>query len=85
MLVCYKLMEAIEAQRALEAENPEVAEAEAEKRRHLEAEARNQIQNLRAQQQALYRAKKEQSLLGDNDDDDWDDGDDGEMEVIYQR
>ena len=84
MLVCYKLMEAIEAQRTLEAENPEVAEAEAEKRRHLEAEARNQIQNLRAQQQALYRAKKEQSLLGD-DDDDWDDGDDGEMEVIYQR
>jgi hypothetical protein len=34
----------------------------------------------------LYRAKKEQSLLGDDDDDDdWDDGDDGEMEVIYQR
>ena len=53
--------------------------------RSLEAEARNQIQSLRAQQQALYRAKKEQSLLGDDDDDDWDDGDDGEMEVIYQR
>jgi len=83
MLVCYKLMEAIEAQRTLEAENPEIAEAEAEKRRQLEAEARSQIQNLRAQQQAIYRAKNEQSLLGD--DDDWDDGDDGEMEVIYQR
>lgn len=82
MQVCYRLMEAIEAQRALEAEDPEVAEAEAEKRRHLEAEARNQIQHLRAQQQALYRARKEQA--GD-DDDDWEDDDDGEMEVIYQR
>jgi GTP-binding protein len=82
MQVCYKLMEAIEAQRTLEAEDPEVAEAEAEKRRHLEAEARTQIQHLRAQQQALYRARKEQA--GD-DDDEWDDDDDGEMEVIYQR
>ncbi len=82
MQVCYKLMEAIEAQRTLEAEDPEFAEAEAEKRRHLEAEARNQIQHLRTQQQALYRARKEQA--GD-DEDDWDDDDDGEMEVIYQR
>lgn len=82
MQVCYKLMEAIEAQRTLEAENPEIAEAEAEKRRYLEAEARNQIQHLRAQQQALYRARKEQ---GDSDDDEWDDDDDGDMEVIYQR
>ncbi|MFO1373651.1 MAG: GTPase ObgE [Agitococcus sp.] len=82
MQVCYKLMEAIEEQRQLEAENPEVAEAEAEKRRLLEEETRQQIQNLRAQQRAQYLANKE---AGFEDDDDWDDDDDGDMEVIYQR
>ncbi|HNG10001.1 MAG TPA: GTPase ObgE [Agitococcus sp.] len=80
--VCYKLMEAIEEQRQLEAENPEFAEAEAEKRRLLEEETRQQIQNLRAQQRAQYLANKE---AGFEDDDDWDDDDDGDMEVIYQR
>lgn len=82
MQVCYKLMEAIEEQRQLEAENPEFAEAEAEKRRLLEEETRQQIQNLRAQQRAQYLANKE---AGFEDDDDWDDDDDGDMEVIYQR
>lgn len=82
MQVCYKLMEAIEEQRQLELENPEFAEAEAEKRRLLEEETRQQIQNLRAQQRAQYLANKE---AGFDDDDDWDDDDDGEMEVIYQR
>jgi GTP-binding protein len=81
MQVCYKLMEAIEEQRQLEAENPEFAEAEAEKRRLLEEETRQQIQNLRAQQRAQYLANKEAGF----EDDDWDDDDDGEMEVIYQR
>jgi GTP-binding protein len=75
-------MEAIEEQRQLELENPEFAEAEAEKRRLLEEETRQQIQNLRAQQRAQYLANKE---AGFDDDDDWDDDDDGEMEVIYQR
>jgi len=82
MQVCYKLMEAIEEQRRLENENPEFAEAEAEKRRLLEEETRQQIQNLRAQQRAQYLANKE---AGFDDDDDWDDDDDGDMEVIYQR
>ena len=82
MQVCYKLMEAIEEQRQLEAENPEFAEAETEKRRLLEEETRQQIQNLRAQQRAQYLANKE---AGFEDDDDWDDDDDGDMEVIYQR
>lgn len=82
MQVCFKLMEAIEEQRQLEAENPEFAEAEAEKRRLLEEETRQQIQNLRAQQRAQYLANKE---AGFEDDDDWDDDDDGDMEVIYQR
>lgn len=83
MQVCYKLMEAIEQQRQLEVENPEFAEAEAEKRRLLEEETRQQIQNLRAQQRAQYLANKEAGF--DDDDDEWDDDDDGEMEVIYQR
>ncbi|PTQ89075.1 Obg family GTPase CgtA [Agitococcus lubricus] len=82
MQVCYKLMDTIEEQRVLEAENPEFAEAEAEKRRLLEAETREQIQNLRAQQRAQYLARKE---AGFDDDEDWDDDDDGDMEVIYQR
>jgi GTP-binding protein len=82
MQVCYKLMEAIEEQRTLEAENPEAAEAQAEKRRLLEAETRQNIQNLRAQQRANYLARKEAGF----DDEEWDDDeDDGEMEVIYQR
>ena len=81
MQVCYKLMEAIEEQRALEAENPEAAEALLENRRLLEAETRQNIQNLRAQQRANYLARKEAGF-----DDEWDDDeDDGEMEVIYQR
>lgn len=83
MQVCYKLMEAIEEQRQLEVENPEFAEAEAEKRRLLEEETRQQIQNLRAQQRAQYLANKEAGF--DDDDEEWDDDDDGEMEVIYQR
>lgn len=83
MQVCYKLMEAIEQQRQLEVENPEFAEAEAEKRRLLEEETRQQIQNLRAQQRAQYLANKEAGF--DDDDDEWDDDDDGDMEVIYQR
>jgi GTP-binding protein len=82
MQVCYKLMEAIEEQRALEAENPEAAEALLENRRLLEAETRQNIQNLRAQQRANYLARKEAGF----DDEEWDDDeDDGEMEVIYQR
>ena len=81
MQVCYKLMDAIEEQRALEAENPEAAEALLENRRLLEAETRQNIQNLRAQQRANYLARKEAGF-----DDEWDDDeDDGEMEVIYQR
>ncbi len=78
--VCYALMTAIEEQRRLEQEDPELAAREAEKRRLLEAESRERIQELRSRQREAYQARQD----GLDDDDDWDEGEDG-PEVIYQR
>lgn len=82
MAICYRLMEAIERQRVLEAENPEAARQEQEKRQLLEQESRLRIEELRDRQREAYRARKEAGLEHD-DDEDWDD-EDG-PEVIYQR
>ncbi len=82
MAICYGLMEAIEQQRVLEAENPEAARQEQEKRQLLEQESRLRIEELRDRQREAYRARKEAGLEHD-DDEDWDD-EDG-PEVIYQR
>ena len=82
MAICYGLMEAIEQQRVLEAENPEAARQEQEKRQLLEQESRLRIEELRDRQREAYRARKEAGLEQD-DDEDWDD-EDG-PEVIYQR
>ena len=82
MAICYRLMEAIEQQRVLEAENPEAARQEQEKRQLLEQESRLRIEELRDRQREAYRARKEAGLEQD-DDEDWDD-EDG-PEVIYQR
>lgn len=79
--VCYKLMDAIEEQRELEAENPELAEKEAAKRRQLEAEGRHKIQELAEKRKAARRAALEagQSL----DEDGWNE-DDYDVEFEYR-
>lgn len=81
MDVAYRLMEAIEAQREAEAENPELAELEAEKRRRLEAEGREKIRLLAERRKAEHRARLEG---GHEDDDDWNE-DDYDVEVEYRH
>jgi GTP-binding protein len=81
MEVCYRLMDAIDEQRELEAENPAVAEVEAEKRRKLEAEGREKIRQLAEHRKALRRADLEGAI--DEDDDDWNE-DDYDVEVVYK-
>lgn len=81
MEVAYRLMDAIDEQRELEAENPEVAEAEAAKRRQLEAEGREKIKQLAERRKAERRAAQE---AGADDDDDWNE-DDYDVEVEYRR
>ena len=70
--VCYKLMDAIEEQRELEAENPELAEKEAQKRRRLEEEGRHKILELAEKRKAARRAALEAGQTPDEDDEDWD-------------
>ena len=79
--VCYKLMDAIDEQREYEAENPELAEKEAQKRRQLEDEGREKIRQLAEKRKAARRAAQEagQAL----DDDDWNE-DDYEVEFEYR-
>ncbi|MDP2226683.1 MAG: Obg family GTPase CgtA [Moraxellaceae bacterium] len=79
--VCYKLMDAIEAQRQLEAENPELAEKEAAKRLRLEAEGREKILQLAEKRKAARRAAKEAGI--DPEDDDWNE-DDYDVEFEYR-
>ncbi|MEL0027339.1 MAG: GTPase ObgE, partial [Perlucidibaca sp.] len=58
MAVCYRLMEAIEAQREAEAESPELAEAEQAKRERLVQEGRERIRELDVRRAAERRARR---------------------------
>lgn len=79
--VCYKLMDAIEAQRELEAEDPDVAEKEMARRRQLEEEGRHKIQELAEKRRAARRAAQE---AGETvEDDDWNE-DDYEVDFEYR-
>lgn len=84
MAVCYQLMEAIEAQREAEAENPELAEAELQKRERLVLEGRERIRELEAKRAAERRARRLGVELDDDEDDDWEEGEDA-PEIIYRR
>ncbi|MDF2446167.1 MAG: cgtA [Moraxellaceae bacterium] len=79
--VCYKLMDAIEEQRELEAEDPELAEKEVAKRRRLEEEGREKIRQLAEKRKAARRAAQEAGEA--LEDDDWDE-DDYEVEFEYR-
>lgn len=81
--VCYKLMDAIEEQRELEAENPELAEKEAAKRRQLEEEGRHKILELAEKRKAARRAALEAGQALEDDDDDWNE-DDYDVEFEYR-
>lgn len=79
--VCYKLMDALEALREEEAENPELLERETERRRQLEEEGRQKIQQLAEKRKAARRAAQE---AGEElDDDDWNE-DDYDVEFEYR-
>ncbi|HET8729672.1 MAG TPA: Obg family GTPase CgtA [Moraxellaceae bacterium] len=78
--VCYKLMDAIQEQQELEAESPEVAEKEAQKRRQLEEEGREKIRLLAEKRKAARRAAQE---AGEQLDDDWNE-DDYDVEFEYR-
>ena len=85
--VVYYLMDQIEQQKELEAENPEYAAAAAALRQQLEEETREQT--LAAKEaHRLKRQAQRAAALGDHDDDydddDWSDDDD-EAESIYVR
>lgn len=80
MEVAYRLMDAIDEQRLLESEDPALAEAEAEKRRQLEAEGREKIKQLAERRKAERRARMEGNI---DDDDDWNE-DDYDVEVEYR-
>ncbi|MCK0155231.1 Obg family GTPase CgtA [Alcanivorax sp. S6407] len=69
----YALMNAIEDRRRLEAEDPEYAAAQQDLRARLEEEARDKVQELKAE---ARRAR-------DNDSDD-DDDDDHDVEIVYE-
>ncbi|MCC2637646.1 MAG: cgtA [Moraxellaceae bacterium] len=78
--VCYKLMDAIEEQREYEAENPELAEKEAEKRRLVEEEGREKIRQLAEKRKAARRAAQE---AGEALEDDWNE-DDYDVDFEYR-
>ena len=80
--VCYKLMDAIDEQRVLEAENPELAEKEITKRRKLEEEGRQKIKELAEKRKAARLAAQEAGQDLD-DDEDWNE-DDYDVEVEYR-
>jgi GTP-binding protein len=79
--VCYRLMDAIDEQRELESENPELAEQEAEKRRRLEEEGREKIRQLAEKRKAARRAAQEAGQV--LDDDDWNE-DDYDVDFEYR-
>ncbi len=74
--LCAELMAYIEARRAAEAENPELADEELAMKRQMELEARERI---REHEQVRLRRRKGAS--GDDDDDNQ--GGDDDVEVVY--
>ncbi|WP_022956929.1 Obg family GTPase CgtA [Perlucidibaca piscinae] len=87
MTVCYRLMEAIEAQREAEALDPALAEAEQAKRAQLVQEGRDKIRELDVRRAAERRALRlgiDPSQLNDDDDDDWSEDDEDAPEIIYR-
>lgn len=79
--VCYRLMDALEALREQEAENPELAEQEALRRRQVEEEGREKIRQLAEKRKAARRAAQEAGEA--LDDDDWNE-DDYDVEFEYR-
>lgn len=87
MAICYRLMDAIEAQREAEASDPSLAEAEQAKREQLVQEGRDKIRELEVRRAAERRAQRLGVELDDldEDDEDWDDDDEDGPEIIYRR
>ncbi len=85
MAVCYQLMDAIEAQRQAEAEDPELAAAEQAKRERLVEEGREKIRALEVRRAAERRARRLGVDLDDDEDDDWDEDAEDAPEIIYRR
>jgi GTP-binding protein len=77
--ICGEIMTYLDEQREREAENPELAEIEAETQSRMQEESRQRIQALAAARRAARLAGEE--LEGD--DDDWDE-DDYDVEVAYE-
>ncbi|MES2721475.1 MAG: GTPase ObgE [Pseudomonadota bacterium] len=87
MAVCYRLMEAIEEQRAAEVADPALAEAEQAKREQLVQEGRERIRELDVRRSAERRAQRmgiDPSQLDDDEDDDWDEDAEDAPEIIYR-
>lgn len=77
--VCGDIMSYLEECREKEAEDPELAAAEAATQSRMQEESRLRIQELAAARKAARLAK----AADDDDDDDWDD-DDYDVEVVYE-
>jgi GTP-binding protein len=87
MAVCYRLMDAIEEQRAAEDADPALAEAEQEKRERLVQEGRDRIRELEVRRSAERRAIRlgiDPSELEGDEDDDWDEDAEDAPEIIYR-
>lgn len=89
MAVCYRLMDAIEAQLEAEAADPSIAEAEQAKREQLVQEGRDKIRELEVRRAAERRARRLginiDDLNDDDDDDDFDEDGEDAPEIIYRR
>ena len=84
--VVYYLMDQIEQQHELEAEDPEYAAKVKAFRDQLEAETREQTLAAKEAYRLMRRQQRLEGILGDTDEEDEDDdGDDGDMEVFYVR
>jgi len=79
--LCADMMTYLEERRALEAAEPELAEAEHAMQMAMQEEARKRIADLRAEFRREARENREHRG-GDDDDDDFDD-DDYDVEVEY--
>ncbi len=87
MAVCYRLMDAIEEQRAAEDADPALAEAELEKRERLVQEGRDRIRELEVRRSAERRAIRlgiDPSELDNDEDDDFDEDAEDAPEIIYR-
>ncbi|MFT6914142.1 MAG: GTP-binding protein [Motiliproteus sp.] len=80
-VVSRAVMDYMDARKKLEADDPELAEQELNRKVLLEEEARERLQQLRELQRAR-RLQKGEPGVDDDDDDDYDD-DDYDVEVVY--